>query len=126
MNECFLDSIVLADAGMKGDSRLFRLEKDFRVKTSKGLITVPRNFVTEGASIPRVFWNILHPFGPYFGAAIVHDWLYSPLNETFTRLESDLIFKELMYKSGVGFMKRETIYRAVRMFGWKFYRGFEG
>lgn len=118
MKSVFLDPIVLEDAGMRGDSRLFKLVGQFRVKTSKGTFTVPAGFVTDGASIPRIFWNILSPFGPYFGAAIFHDYGYSKDCEwNLSREEVDELFKELMFNSGIGWLKRETIYRAVRTFG---------
>lgn len=108
------------DWGMRGDVRVFRLDHYFRYASSKGIITVPTGFLTDGASIPRAFWNILSPFGPYFPAALVHDYLYSPRSNAhhlMSRLDADLIFKEAMFNLGVGWLVRETIYRAVRMFG---------
>lgn len=119
----FPDKLRLEDAGMRGDSRVFRLERRFRYVSSYGVITVPEGTETDGASIPRVFWNILAPFGEYFGAAVVHDFLYSPENFEFTRAESDLIFKEAMFNIGVPWPKRDLIYRAVRMFGASNFRG---
>jgi hypothetical protein len=123
MNECFLDKIILEDAGMVGDSRLFRLGKEFRVKTSKGLFSAPKGFITDGASSPRWSHSIVGPFGDAFGAALVHDYLYSkdcPYN--VTRKEADDIFLELLKASGVSFIKRQTIYLAVRSCGWMFWR----
>jgi hypothetical protein len=121
----FPDSIELHDGGMKGGSRIFILKERFRYISSMGTVTAHRGFATDGASIPRIFWNILSPFGDYFGAAIIHDWLYSPFNESFDRSESDAIFKEAMFNAGIGWSKRETIYRAVRLFGWRSFRGAE-
>lgn len=125
VDKYFPDALHLMDGGMKGDSRLFILENDFHYVSSMGVIRVPKLFVTDGASIPRIFWNILQPFGIYFKAAIIHDYLYSNLNQDFTRLEADLIFKEAMFNLGLGFVKREAIFRAVRMFGWKSYKGYK-
>lgn len=84
---------------------------------------MPALFVTDGASIPRMFWNIFPPTGSYFKAAIIHDYLYSSLNDKFSRSESDLIFKEAMFNLGIGWIKRETIYRAVQLFGWTAFKG---
>jgi hypothetical protein len=39
-------------------------------------VTVPVGFVTDFASIPRVFWSLLRPDGVYTYPAIVHDFLY--------------------------------------------------
>lgn len=122
----FPDEVILKDAGMRGHSRLFELQNDFRYISSYGTITVPKGFITDGASIPEVFWNIFQPFGPWFKAAIPHDWGYSKLNTQYTRSEVDLIFKEAMYNLGIGWVKRETIYRAVQLFGWTVYKGYKG
>src|SRR5262245_55189884 len=39
-------------------------------------VTVPVGFVTDFASIPRIFWSALPPDGRYTYPAIVHDYLY--------------------------------------------------
>lgn len=114
----FPDHLHFEDAGMRGGSRLFRLISRFRYHSSFGTITVPRNFETDGASIPRVFWNILSPFGDYFPAAVIHDFLYSPYNTEFDRAEADYIFREAMYHLGVPWFRRDLIYAAVRACGW--------
>lgn len=119
----FPDELDFRDAGMRGDSHIFRLTAGFRYLSSFGTITVHRGFETDGASIPRAFWNILSPFGPYFKAAVVHDWLYSPFNDIHNREDSDLIFKEAMFNIGVDWLQREIIFRAVRLFGSKSFRG---
>jgi len=118
----FPDPLNLEDAGMKGDSRVFRLMGRFRYLSSLGCITVPHRFETDGASIPRCFWGILQPFGPWFHSAVIHDFLYSPLNDDFTRDEADFIFLEAMRVLGVGFVKRRTIWSAVRLFGGSSFR----
>lgn len=117
MTDRFPDKIQLADGGMRGSSRVFILEHYFRFISSAGIITVPTGFHTDGASIPRLFWNILSPFGSYFPAAIIHDFLYSVRNLRFNRLESDRIFMEAMKTLGVPWITRKTIYTAVRLGG---------
>ncbi len=119
----FPDPIDLRDHGLRGDTRLFRLISPFTCYSSYGTITVPAGFVTDGASIPRLFWALLGPFGPWFAAAIIHDYLYSDLNTRFTREQSDLIFKEAMFNLGVDWPRREAIYRAVRAFGGRSFKG---
>ena len=39
-------------------------------------VQVPVGFVTDFASIPRLFWSLLRPDGLYAYAAIIHDYLY--------------------------------------------------
>jgi hypothetical protein len=119
----FPDQLEFRDAGMRGHSRIFRLTAPFSYISSRGVVVVPAGFDTDGASIPRVFWSILDPFGPYFKAAVIHDWLYSPHNRRFTRAQSDDIFKEAMYNNGLDWFRREAIYRAVRLGGWRNYKG---
>lgn len=40
------------------------------------IISVPAGFVTDLATIPRIFWTLLPPDGKYAKAAIIHDYLY--------------------------------------------------
>ncbi len=123
MNPLFPEPLNLTDAGLRGDVRLFRLLSPFTYVSSRGAITVPLGFITDGASIPRTFWTLLGPFGPYFEAAVIHDFLYSPWNRRFTRLEVDQLFKEAMFNLGLDWPRRELIYRAVRAFGGRTFRG---
>jgi hypothetical protein len=116
----FPDQIELKDAGMRGDSRVFRLAKRFRYREYE----VPDGFLTDGASIPRLFWSILYPFGPYFPAALPHDYFYSPESDhlNLTRKQADLIFLQAMKDVGVDWLTRHTIYRAVRIGGGRNYK----
>lgn len=115
----FPDTIILEDAGMVGDSRIFRLNSYFRFFSSRGLIVVHKGQLTDGASIPKIFHSIIGPFGSYFHAALVHDSLYKKDNTyLFTRKECDDIFEEGMKVSGVPYITRKVIYSAVRLFGW--------
>ena len=119
----FPDKLHLDDGGMRGASRLFIISAVFRVLTSRGMVRIPVGFISDGASIPVIFWSLLSPFGPWFHPALFHDWGYSEHNSIFTRAEVDAIFKELMFNVGVPWHKREIIYRAVRLFGGSSYRG---
>jgi hypothetical protein len=119
----FPDTLHFEDAGMRGSSRCFRLTEDFTYLSAVGAITVPSGFVTDGASIPKIFWSILSPFGDYFAAAVIHDYLYSNNNDKFSRLQADLIFKEAMFNLGVPWYRREVIFRAVHSFGGSSFKG---
>jgi hypothetical protein len=78
-------------------------------------VTVPTGFVTDFASIPRVFWSILRPDGEYAYAAVVHDYLY--WTQTRAREEADDILKMAMEDFEVGTAKIKTIYGAVHLAG---------
>lgn len=114
----FLNSPVLSPLP---DGFNWRLDTGLRFKPSFGaVIRVPSGFVTDLASIPRFFWNILPPFGKYTSAAILHDWLYR--RHLGTRAQADAYLLEGMSACGVGCLPRWTIYLAVRSFGWSAWR----
>ncbi|EMK0255628.1 DUF1353 domain-containing protein [Salmonella enterica] len=84
------------------------------------VIEVPAGFVTDLATIPRIFWVLLPPDGRYAKAAIIHDYLYD--NALRTKKEADLIFLDAMTVLGVPKWKRVIMYNAVRLFGRGNYR----
>jgi hypothetical protein len=83
-------------------------------------VEVPRGFVTDLASIPRIFFSVLRPDGQYAYSAIVHDYLY--WTQTRTREESDEIFKLGMQDFDIAKKTVFAVHRAVQTFGasaWK-------
>lgn len=84
-------------------------------------IKVPHGFHTDGASVPRIFWNICPPMSNYTNAAVVHDFLYVRRGDLetkkFTREEADEIFLLAMIELGVAKWRRGVMYKAVRWFG---------
>ena len=120
----FPDPLIFQHAGVSNGSMILRLTHRFRyLSTAHGEIEVPVDFLTDGASVPRVFWGILSPFGDYFGAALIHDFLYSPHNRRFDRATCDRIFLAAMKDAGVPWLRRRVIYRAVRLGGWASFKG---
>ena len=97
-----------------------RLVRDFLTKSSIGSIIVPRLFVWDGASIPRLFWLYATPFEPeYETAALVHDYLCNG-GETCsgyvcTRREADYVFYELSIRYGVRRSRAMLMYSAIRL-----------
>ncbi|EEP1514396.1 DUF1353 domain-containing protein [Salmonella enterica] len=84
------------------------------------VIEVPAGFVTDLATIPRIFWAFMPPDGKYAKAAIIHDYLYD--NALRTKQEADRIFLDGMKVPGVPRWKRTIMYWTVRLFGWGNYR----
>lgn len=80
------------------------------------ILGVPRGFVTDFASVPRLLWTLLPPWGRYTAAAVVHDWLY--FAQVTTRAEADWVFLELMRRGGVAWCVRWAMYSGVRAGGW--------
>jgi hypothetical protein len=100
-----------------GDEENWVILEDFKYSHEGEIIIVPKGFTTDFASIPRVFRNILSPYGEYGKAAVIHDFLYQ--NQGWNdRRRCDDVLLQGMIDLGVGWIKRNTIYSAVRTFGW--------
>lgn len=95
-------------------------------KTKAGeLSTVREGFITDFASIPRIFWPILPPAGngedAYGIASLWHDWLYEHkqiYGRNIVRKEADDIFLEIMLYTGVSPTVAYVMWSQVRMWGW--------
>lgn len=108
----FLTRPILSPIG----KRRWRLRQDLTLSYHGRFFTAPKDFITDLASVPRVFWPIIPPFGKYSGAAIIHDYFYQ--THCIDRKAADRVFIETMEALGVAKWKRRAMYRAVRMFGW--------
>lgn len=82
-------------------------------------VSVPKDFITDFASVPRIpgIWWIAG--GMADEAAVIHDWMYN--RKVGTRKIADKVFLEAMKASGVSFWRRYTMYAAVRALGWRYY-----
>jgi hypothetical protein len=89
---------------------------------SEGLMSVrvPAGFVTDLASIPRVFWSVLPPAAAYAYAAVVHDYLY--WFQPCARAHADNVLRAGMIELRVSRSKVLVIYKAVRYAGWLAWR----
>jgi uncharacterized protein DUF1353 len=91
------------------------------VSYERRAITVPYGFVTDFASVPRLFWSIFPPTGRYGYAALFHDYVY--WEQKITRREADGVFKATMQELGVPGWKITILFSAVRLFGFMAWRG---
>jgi hypothetical protein len=92
------------------------LLESFSYETKSGeVITVPMGTKSDGASTPKSIWNLIPPFGVYWKATFLHDYLYR--NTERTRGECDSILLEAMEVLGTPLLERDTIYKAVAEFG---------
>lgn len=78
-------------------------------------VSVPPGFVTDFASVPRIFWTLLPPDGLYTYPAIVHDYLY--WFQPVSRQDADAIFLEIMEEFEVRPSARAAIHAGVRAGG---------
>ena len=125
-----LDAKMLRDCG---------IECRNSTKTKQYIVTIPKDYVTDMASVPRGCWAFIAPFD-VARAAVVHDILYEKINtqykavhesaaaedgpadkkerETYRKI-ADHVFLEGMNASepAVSSWKKYAAYYAVRMFG---------
>jgi hypothetical protein len=78
---------------------------------------VPTGFITDGGSIPRFFWRFIgHPFeSEYIARYVEHDHDYQ--TGRIPRKEADDKLCDGLKADGMGFIKRNLVYFAVRLFG---------
>jgi hypothetical protein len=84
---------------------------------SKETITVPENFVTDFATVPRFMWTAYPKWSRYGSATIIHDYLY--YIQKYTRKRSDQIFREALEVLEISKTDRFLLYSVVRAFGGK-------
>lgn len=85
-----------------------------------GAIIVPKDFVTDLASIPQFLWSVISPLGPYDAGAVLHDWLYQV--GKVNRGQADGVFREAMKVCNVNEAQEMILYRGVRLGGWLAWR----
>ena len=80
-------------------------------------VSIPAGYLTDGASVPKIFWNIIPPWGIYGQAAVVHDILCEYLSVVdngypvpITRSYCDRVLHDAMEALEVPIAKRLTIY----------------
>lgn len=88
---------------------------DFYYFKDGGINNVPKGFITDGYSVPRLFWNIFPPLGKDDRCAILHDYLYKV--GAYNRKTCDKIFLEAMKQCKVHRWKCYIKYYMVRIFG---------
>lgn len=79
-------------------------------------IRVPPTYLTDFASIPTYVRWVIPPFGRHAIAAVLHDWLYT-VGQPGRRPEADHIFRLALAELGVGLVRRNAMYAAVRAGG---------
>lgn len=82
-----------------------------------GLISAPANMLTDGGSIPKLFQNVISPWGRGLKGFIIHDALYK--FQWFTRAESDQCLWRMLKDLNDPSLEANVIYDAVRLGGQK-------
>ena len=102
------------DSRLNDDGKTNTLLKRFTYKignkNSKKCITVPKGFVTDWASVPRILHSILPPRGRYSKAAVLHDYLYKTHYKK-DRKVCDKLFLEAMGVLDVSWWRKKMLDR---------------
>jgi hypothetical protein len=103
----------------------WRLEQPLKYEVgslgSGRVIEAPAGMVTDGASVPRIFWSLLPTWGSYSRAAAIHDYLIGcieagvPHVQAPTRLAADLIFWEATGVCETPMIFRILLFAGVRI-----------
>ncbi len=104
----------------------WRLVAPLEYRGNKDQFTVPEGFVTDFASVPRIFQSFAPKMGRQNRASVLHDWMYrtkpallrSAGFVAITRRDADGIFRRTMKEDGVRWLRRYTYWLAVRVGGW--------
>ena len=94
----------------------FRITKAFFVRWREHTVEVESRFLTDLASIPRVFRSLIPQIGHHLQPAVAHDWVYQH-HGGLTRLEADDMLMDGMVTVGVSWWRRHAMYRFVRVGG---------
>lgn len=115
VSETFIGYVIL-DPLLDGEN--FRLTQAVRYSHGLDHWTVPEGFVTDLASIPRVFRWLLGRWGRYGWAAVLHDAMYRGLFPGITRGQADYLLLVFMEARDTPTWQQVLIYAGVRLGGW--------
>lgn len=95
----------------------FMLCAAFKLTINNKIFTVPKGFISDLASIPRILWPIYAPNDTKtIGPAILHDYLYAcPYNRS--RKEIDALFYSALLNNRTSTSTAYFYWLGVRVFG---------
>ena len=115
--------ILSSDCTERLGNRLWVLTQPFIFSVDDEVFVVPRGFVTDGASVPRVMYPICSPVsGPFGQGALAHDFYYSIDGPDIGRLRADLILYAMGRLRGAWISEAQLVKSGVNLFGWMSYK----
>ena len=92
---------------------------DGKIRLIRDFGEVPRDFVCDGASLPRFCWRVFgHPYDKkHIRAGVRHDWRYTVGGDKRLRKAIDEQYRKDLKADGQWFVLRWLEYFAVRWFG---------
>lgn len=109
------------------DNGNIQLAQDWKVLYNGWVFTVPRGFVSDGNSVPKLLRWLVPQYGANTIAGIAHDWLYhtgtiinlvraEPIK--ITQRQADIIRLDLCRWCQVHWFQRLCSYLGLRIGGW--------
>jgi len=109
-----------------------RLEvnRDYKIKVGEHSYTIPKDYTTNGADIPRPFWCVYPPNKTdYLPAVILHDYLCSQANNFYEQTKSrevwlnrrtraDKVFYTALLELGISKLTAKVFYYGVTLGKW--------
>lgn len=105
---------------LQTDRKTWRLLAPFSyLDPEQGRLTVPVDFATDFASVPRlpVVFELVGAYG--HAAAVLHDWLYR--TATLPREQADRVFFNALRSSGIARWRAWLMWSGVRIGGARHY-----
>lgn len=108
------------------NGREWEVVDDYTYARGAVRIEVKKDFVFDGASIPRALWSLIGApqAGKHAHASLLHDNLYvykalvrNGLAVDVTRRQADDLMLVVMKEDGVAWWRRNVIHRGVRLGG---------
>lgn len=95
----------------------FMLCEKFKLKIDNKKFSVPKGFITDLASVPRILWPLYAPNDTKtIGPAILHDYLYSCPNNRL-RKDIDALFYSALLNNRTSTATAYFYWLGVRLFG---------
>ena len=102
----------------------------YLTKQPNFIVTVPKDYISDGATVPAPFKLLLPPWGEYGQAAVVHDYLLEhrrwdqDIIDTVSRRDARRAFNDAMRVLEVPFYKRLSMITGVWV--WDQYKNLTG
>lgn len=114
-----IDIHEATDAG-----NIITLKRAFTVQWRGRKLKIPKDFESDGASVPRILWRLVSPCVHQctIRAAIAHDFLYRTAPDGWSRKDADEFFRDICKRDGLPDFRAKIAYWGLRLFGrssWK-------
>ena len=120
--DSFTDELLVESLG-----KLWRLARPYNfyyeINSVRIHVVVPKGFLTDFASTPKILYPIFPPVGIYNKATMLHDYLYDiTCTLNITRKQADQFLLQALEVLGVSFLKRWLMYLGIRLGGASHFR----